>query len=401
MPVAEVRRGRAGRRRAPARRRVVRARRFAGRPPRRHRRAVRGVAGAGPQHAVGAARRHRCGLAAGRAGGASRARPSCCCSTPSPATPPATATPRSTPSSPAAHGRRSAPRGDDLAEQTALGFRLVLAHTRGDAAAALGLVEEAAHLPGLDRGSDAAGAAARWSRRSVPTSSATSSAAPTCSTAVSIEGLPPVIAEVDLRFRWHSADVRRPSRRRRPPPGPRPRRSCDPERAAVPAGRPLARRRPVRLRRPRADRSVDFETRSPGRWQNGRDWFNYGVFTAMVWSSFGDRDVVGTGRASSLRSLDLDTGTSRNGGPIAVAAAAAAVLDHDDERAARDDRRVRRAVPADRSVHGHLPCAASSPSPTSARPRRAPAGTSGRSGPAHGAAARRRPRRCSPPATAR
>ena len=54
----------------------------------------------------------------------------------------------------------------------------------------------------------------------------------------------------------------------------------------------------------------------------------------MVWSSFGDRDVVARS-IELLRSLRLDADTSRNGGPLTMALAAAAVLDHDDERAAR------------------------------------------------------------------
>jgi hypothetical protein len=225
-------------------------------------------------------------------------------------------------------------RGDVIAEQTALGFRLVLAHTRGDVSAALSLVEETAHLPGVDRdptlrvlgpmaeaiGAHLVGDVERGAE---------------VLGGLCLDGLPREIAEVILRFRWHmltfcgrAAEAARL-----------------PARVLAEAGTPNA-----SLFRPIArwlagdpggfddlepTGLYEYEARTPApNWQNGRDWFNYGVFTAMVWSSFGDRDIVARA-LQLLRSLDLDVDTSRNGGPLAVAVAAEAVLNHDDERAVR------------------------------------------------------------------
>ena len=64
------------------------------------------------------------------------------------------------------------------------------------------------------------------------------------------------------------------------------------------------------------------------------DWFNYGVFTAMVWASAGDREVVA--RAVWLsRSVGLDITTTHNAVPLAVAEAAQAIVDHDEAAATR------------------------------------------------------------------
>ena len=225
-------------------------------------------------------------------------------------------------------------RGGDVGEQTALGFRLVLAHTRGDAAAALGLVDEAARLPGLDQD--------RTLRVLGPMVEAISAhlvgdvdRGAAALDAVCVDGLPPVIAEAILRFRWHllvfsgrAEDAARLA----------PRVLAAAATPNAPLFRPVARwlaGDPTGFDGLEPDGLIEHEARAPsGGWTNGRDWFNYGLFTAMVWASSGDRDVVA--RALQLvRSLDLDLDNGRNGGPLAVIAAVDAVLAHDDARAAR------------------------------------------------------------------
>ena len=223
--------------------------------------------------------------------------------------------------------------GDDVGEQTALGFRLVLAHTRGDAAAALGLVDEAALLPGLDQD--------RTLRVLGPMVEAIGAhlvgdveRGADVLNGVCVEGLPPVIAEAVLRFRWHllvfsgrAEDAARLA----------PRVLAAAATPNAPLFRPVARwlaGDPTGFDGLEPDGLIEHEARTPsGGWENGRDWFNYGVFTSMVWASSGDRDVVA--RALQLvRSLGLDVDNGRNGGPLAVIAAVDAVLAHDDARAA-------------------------------------------------------------------
>ncbi|MET0459218.1 MAG: BTAD domain-containing putative transcriptional regulator [Ilumatobacteraceae bacterium] len=222
---------------------------------------------------------------------------------------------------------------DDVGEQTALGLRLVLAHTRGDAAAALGLVDEAARLPGL--GQD------RTLRVLAPMVEAIGAhlvgdverGAAVLDTLSVDDGLPPVIAEAIVRFHWHllvfsgrAEDAARLA----------PRVLAAAATPNAPLFRPVARwlaGDPTGFDGMTPDGLLEHEARTPsGGWENGRDWFNYGVFTAMVWGSSGDREVVG--RVLQLvRSLDLDPDTGRNGGPLAVIAAVDAVLAHDDARA--------------------------------------------------------------------
>ena len=286
--------------RAPPGRRLVRPGRIAGRPPRRRRRPVRGVAGARPQHALGPARGHRDGLAAGRAG----APP------PAPRAAPARRRDAARPGRPRPRGRRarwrrrsrrSVPAATTSASRPRSGSGSCSPTPGATRPPRSASSTRPPACPGSTR-TARCGCSARWSRPSAPTSSATSSGAPTCSTTSASTGLPPVIAEAILRFRWHllvfsgrAEDAARLA----------PRVLAAAATPNAPLFRPVARwlaGDPTGFDGLEPDGLIEHEARTPsGGWENGRDWFNYGVFTAMVWASSGDREVVA--RVAAARAL--------------------------------------------------------------------------------------------------
>ncbi len=215
-----------------------------------------------------------------------------------------------------------------------LALRLVVAYSQGNLASIAAIRDASRRLPDADRDpglrtlAPAAEAIAAQLRGDVDE-------AATILEGISLIGVPPVIAEGLLRLRWH---------------------------ALVFAGRAddAARLGQGQLARAATPNAPLFEPMA--RWLGGDpsgfddleaseldtherrsatvavpyapDWFNYGVFTAMVWASAGDRVVVA--RAVRLsRSVGLDIAATHNAVPLAVAEAAQAIVDHDEAAATR------------------------------------------------------------------
>lgn len=216
-------------------------------------------------------------------------------------------------------------------QQAVLGLRLVLAHTHGDVGMAIEVADAARRV----RPGSTTGAALQVL---APVAAATEAhlrgevdAAADALDDVGLAGVPRVVAEAVLRLRWH---------------------------ALVLAGRaveavPLAARGLARASTPNAalfepvarwsagDPSgfdgvarpiLSLDERSGADAPYARDWFNHGLFVAVVWASAGDRDVVARG-LRLMRAVTIDTTASRNAAPLAVVRAALHLVDHDEAAA--------------------------------------------------------------------
>ena len=172
---------------------------------------------------------------------------------------------------------------------------------------------------------------------------------------VCVEGLPPVIAEAVLRFRWHLLvfSGRAEDAARLGPAGAR--RGRHTERAAVPARRPLAGRRPDRVRRAgarRADRARGPDTERGLGERAGLVQLRrvHGDGVGVVGRPGGRRPgrCSSSGRSASTSTTAATAGRSPSSPPSTPSSPTTTT-------GPLDTSLVRRAVPADRPVHRRVP----------------------------------------------
>lgn len=228
-------------------------------------------------------------------------------------------------------GVRSDSVDGDAWRQAVLGIRLVLAHTHGDVGMAIEVAEAARHLRAGSTTSAALQVLA-------PVAAATEAhlrgevdAAASALDDVVLTGVPAVVAEAVLRLRWHTLVLAGRAADAIPLAARGLARASTPNAALF---EPVARwsagdpsgfdgvQRPVL--------SLDERTGADAPYP--RDWFNHGLFVAVVWASAGDRDIVAQG-LRLMRAVTIDTTASRNAAPLAVVRAALHLVDHDEAAA--------------------------------------------------------------------
>ena len=220
-----------------------------------------------------------------------------------------------------------------LGELVTLAMRLLIAHTRSDLAAVLGVLDAISRIPAAQ--SDPVLAA-------LPPAAAATEAdllgdpgrAAAILGAISWDGVPSSIAESLRRLRWHmlvldgrseeAARLGADHLTRAPTPNAPLFAAMGRWMAGDPSGFDGV--EPLGL--------ADYEARVADRSSVpfARDWFNHGTFCAMVWSCEGDRRVVA--RALQLMAAaGVDITSSWDAAPLAVAKAVNAIINHDDEAA--------------------------------------------------------------------
>ena len=224
--------------------------------------------------------------------------------------------------------------GNPAGEHAVLAFRLVMAHVNGDHAGAAEVLREVGRLPGASQDAMLVVLAAVAAATKHHLGGEVDAALSVLDT-VSLAGVGPVIAETLTRLRWHllmlagRAEEAAQLGRRALATASTPNAPLFDAVGRWLAGDPTGFDDVDRVRLVHYDRRAETATQA-----HVRDWFNHGVFTAMVWASAGARTAVARALLL-LTSLDIDTTSSRNAAPLAVARAANAIVNHDDRTAER------------------------------------------------------------------
>jgi LuxR family transcriptional regulator, maltose regulon positive regulatory protein len=229
----------------------------------------------------------------------------------------------------ALHGFRSA--GNHDGEHVALALRLVVAHGRSDLAASAGLLVEIEKLrdtavdPTLWVLAPAVEANVAHLRGDVDEAAAILDAIP-------LAGVAPTVAEALQRMRWHMLLFAGQS-------GEATRLATELVAASTPNAplfAPIARWSggdPSGFDGDAYRLVADIDTRGPNdELPYVRDWFNHGVFMAMVAGAAGDRPTLDRA-LRLLAGLGVNPAEARNAIPMALARATQAVVDHHDEAA--------------------------------------------------------------------